>query len=173
MVTIKTERLTLRPYKTSDWKDLHTLMQDKRVHKYLIGPPWPYTEKDAKEWVKSNSPQSHRRKNWVRRTWGIFLGNEQVGNIGLHEFKGHRVEMGYWMRRKLWGKGLMPEAARAVMKYAFTVLGVKRVQARADLRNTASQRVMEKIGMQREGILKKYDSKNGKCADAVYYAMVR
>lgn len=80
------------------------------------------------------------------------------GVIGMIEPKpeGHMVVLGYGMGKAWWGQGLMTEAVKAVIEWAFSQPGVIRVWAFCDVENTGSYRVMEKAGMQREGRLRKW-----------------
>jgi [ribosomal protein S5]-alanine N-acetyltransferase len=65
-----------------------------------------------------------------------------------------RAELGYVLSREHWGKGLMPEAVRAVIRFGFGRMELNRIQARCVAENTASARVMEKAGMTYEGTLR-------------------
>jgi len=69
---------------------------------------------------------------------------------------GHKVELGYVLARKFWRQGYMTEAVRAVVSWAIKDADVYRVWAVCDIENVASARVMEKAGMQREGILRRW-----------------
>ena len=81
--------------------------------------------------------------------------------------------MGYSLARPLWGRGLVTEAARAVVAYGFAELGLARIQAFADIRNVGSWRVMEKLGMQREGVLRSHRVVHDERTDDVVYAILR
>ena len=72
------------------------------------------------------------------------------------QMEGPKVSVGYVAARAHWGKGYMPEVTRAVINWAFQQPSIYRVYATTDVENTASQRVLEKAGMQREGLLRKY-----------------
>jgi [ribosomal protein S5]-alanine N-acetyltransferase len=78
--------------------------------------------------------------------------------IGMVELRpsGHRAELGYVLARDWWGRGLMTEAARAVVEWALADPRIFRVWAVTDVDNAASARVLEKIGMQREGLLRRW-----------------
>ena len=77
------------------------------------------------------------------------------------------------LSREYWGKGLATEAARAVIGWAFQTSGINRVFAYCDPRNVGSWRVMEKIGMRREGVLRSHLKWNGEYRDALYYGILR
>ena len=81
--------------------------------------------------------------------------------------------MGYWIGKPFWGNGYCTEAAKEVVKYGFTALGVTRIQATHFAQNPASGRVMEKIGMTYEGCLRQYYKKWGNPIDLKMYAILR
>ncbi|MYL06055.1 MAG: GNAT family N-acetyltransferase [Gemmatimonadales bacterium] len=81
--------------------------------------------------------------------------------------------MGYSLARKHWGRGLTAEAARAVVDWGFRERGLAKVYAYADARNAQSLRVMEKLGMTREGTLRSHRTLRGERVDDVYYGLLR
>jgi RimJ/RimL family protein N-acetyltransferase len=96
---------------------------------------------------------------------------ELFGAVGLQIEPGHALgELGYWIGVPYWGRGYATEAARALMRYGYSRLGLHRIQARHFLRNPASGRVMEKLGMSREGVLRQSVRKWGRFEDVVLYA---
>lgn len=173
MVTIKTERLILRPYRPEDVDDLYRNVQDTRIHRMTLSLPFPYTREHAKNWVAENNAAAHRRKKKERLVFAIEFAGEVVGNIGLHKLKAHKAELGYWLAPQVWGRGLMTEAVSALTRYALYTLGLRRVYATAFVKNRASQRVLEKAGFHREGVMRKAHQKNGRSVDATLYAKVR
>ena len=84
------------------------------------------------------------------------------------------MEIGYSVARRLWNQGVCTEAARAVVDAAFTThLDLGRLFARADVDNVGSHRVMEKVGMTREGVLRKNRVERGEAIDEVFYSILR
>ena len=81
--------------------------------------------------------------------------------------------LGYAIATEHWGKGLMPEAARAVIGWAFTERGLAKVHAWTDASNTQSQRVMEKLGMTSEGVLRSHGKGREGRVDHVHYGILR
>jgi ribosomal-protein-alanine N-acetyltransferase len=97
-----------------------------------------------------------------------------VGTCGLRISREHeRGELGYWLHRDCWGRGLVPEAVGAVIRHAFEHERLQRIQARCDTRNTVSVRVMEKAGMACEGTLRRYERIGGELCDMKLYAILR
>ena len=89
--------------------------------------------------------------------FAIVLGGKGVGSIGVTvDQKNEIASVGYRIAREHWGKGLMPEAAKAVIGWAFREYGLAKVYTWTDSTNTQSQRVMEKLGMTREGVLRSH-----------------
>ena len=84
-----------------------------------------------------------------------------------------RAELGYWIDRPYWNQGYCTEAGRAVLWYGFTELNLNRIHAYHLSRNPASGRVMQKLGMTREGLLRQHAKKWGKYEDIVEYGLVR
>jgi [ribosomal protein S5]-alanine N-acetyltransferase len=81
--------------------------------------------------------------------------------------------LGYGVSRACWGRGVASEAARAAVNYGFEAFGLAKVWARADPRNGASVRVLEKLGMVREGLLRGHLIVRGERVDRVYYGIMR
>lgn len=98
-----------------------------------------------------------------------------IGMFGLHPMK-MKVEVGYALARPHWGKGYTTEVLRKVIEWAFTQPEMYRVQAFCDMENLASARVMEKAGMTREGLLRRYvlhPNISAEPRDAYLYAIVK
>jgi ribosomal-protein-alanine N-acetyltransferase len=119
-------------------------------------------------------------KRIVARPWherpelAIAHEGRVVGRIMLDVDRVNLVaSLGYGIARECWGRGFASEAARAVVDYAFEGLALERVWARADPLNLASVRVLEKLGMQREGLLRSHVLRRGERADRVYYGILR
>ena len=110
--------------------------------------------------------------------WGIVLKDSGafVGTCGLdagYVPEHARAELGYVLSREYWGRGLMPEAVRAVIRFGFGRMGLNRVQARCIAENAASARVMEKAGMTYEGTLRESEFIKGAYRDMKLYSILR
>lgn len=130
-----------------------TYAQDPEVTRYLAWTPHKSVLETRK--FLSISLQLWRvRKDF---TYGVTLkeNGSLIGTFGLHPMK-LKVEVGYALARPYWGKGYMTEALRAVIDWAFAQPDIFRVQAFCDVENIGSARVMEKSGMTREGLLRRY-----------------
>jgi ribosomal-protein-alanine N-acetyltransferase len=100
--------------------------------------------------------------------------NTLYGSIGLGIVPAFNLaELGYWVGKPYWGKGLVTEAAWAVLAFGFETLGLNRIQATHFNHNPASGRVMEKIGMFYEGCRRQHTLKWGKYRDIKLYGMLK
>ena len=104
----------------------------------------------------------------------MVLEGHVVGRVGLRiDRRGERGELGYALAEQHWGKGLTLEAARAAAGWGFERYGVHKVIAHAALDNRQSWRVMEKLGMTREGLKRSHSKIGGEFVDYVDYGVLR
>ena len=83
------------------------------------------------------------------------------------------MELGYWLAEPFWGKGYTVEACRAVLNFAFAEYVPERMQARVIDGNTASERVLTKLGFRHEGMLRRSLLRRGKFEDVRMYSLLR
>jgi len=168
--TLTTERLLLRPFHIDDAPAVVALAGDRRVAETTLLIPHPYPPEQALRWI---AMQQGQFATAAGVTWAITLRDTAtvIGAIGLQFAPPHRrAELGYWIGVPHWNLGYATEAARTVLAFAFDSLRLHRVEAHYQLGNDASGRVMEKIGMTREGLLRGHTFKNGSPRDGVIYA---
>jgi RimJ/RimL family protein N-acetyltransferase len=112
---------------------------------------------------------------WEQRPeLAIVLEGQVIGRVTLVVDRTNvTAALAYGVTRACWGRGIATEAARAVVEYGFEAFKLAKVWARADPRNVASVRVLEKLGMQREGHLRSQLLVNGERVDRVYYGILR
>ena len=139
-----------------------------------ISIPHPYSEPQAREWITSNAGPGAQGKTVV---FGMHLKREGTlaGTIGLREIDAEhaQAELGFWVAVDCWRQGYATEAARAVTNFGFEQLGLNRIYAHHMVRNPASGRVLAKIGMKREGLLRQRVRKWGVFEDVVLMALLR
>jgi ribosomal-protein-alanine N-acetyltransferase len=167
---LRTLRLLVRPIKLSDVEDVLAYSSNPNWARFLP-VPWPYTESDAEEFVASA-----RLADWESRPqWALERDGHMIGAINLNIEPQHRKAMlGYALGEAHRGQGLVFEAARELVTVAFHCLPtLNRIWAMADVRNVASQRVLEKLGMRREGVLRQNSVTRGEVCDDAYYAVLR
>lgn len=169
---LRTERLLLRPYIESDVDDVLAYAQLEEWSRYhLPRVPYPYARSDAEEFIAQTLATP-----WADEpNWAIVLDDRVVGGLSLsRERATPRAELGYSLAPAHWNRGLTTEAARAVLDYAFYVLPIEVVEARADARNLGSWRVMEKLGMRRTALHEgARTDRTGAHVDEVHYAIQR
>lgn len=172
---IETERLILRRFKPSDAEYMFkNWATDSEVNKFLS---WN-SHKDLNEtkrivdsWV--NNYVNNNCYNWAieLKNIGEIIG--QISLVGLNE-KYCSCEVGYNVGRLVWGKGIMTESLKAVIRYLFCETGMNRIEAKYNTLNQASGRVMQKSGMKHEGILRQAQvDKNGHFYDLAVYSILK
>jgi [ribosomal protein S5]-alanine N-acetyltransferase len=151
---LETARLCLRPPTLGDAPSLFArYTQDPLVTRNLTWPPHDSVERTRtflRRCLAGAADGSVRP--WVLTERG---DDRPIGMIELRLF-GHRAELGYVLARDWWGRGLMTEAARSVVDSSLADPAIFRVGAVTDVDNLASARVLEKVGMQREGLLRRW-----------------
>jgi RimJ/RimL family protein N-acetyltransferase len=112
---------------------------------------------------------------WERRAeFAVVHEGIVVGRVRLDVDQENQVaELGYGIARERWGRGLASEAARAMVDYGFEAFGLAKVWARVDPRNLSSVRVLEKIGMVCEGVLRSHVMRRGERTDRAYFGLLR
>lgn len=170
---ITTERLILRPFTMDDAPDVQRLAGDRDIASTHAGIPHPYEDGMAEEWI---STHQERFDKGEAVAFAITHGKQGylIGSIGLNIAKEFdRADFGYWIGKPYWNQGYCIEAAQAVMKYGFEVLGLNRISAGYITRNPASGCIMQKIGMKHEGCLRQHSKKWGNYDDLELYAILR
>jgi len=145
----RTPRLLLRPGFPEDAPALARAMSDRAIARNLAVVPWPYTLRDAEAYLASpRDPVLPSFLIFERTNAAPLL----VGACGLGRRPSGSVEMGYWIARPFWGRGLATEACVALIEIART-LGLTRLEASHFIDNPASGRVLDKLGFQGRGIV--------------------
>ncbi len=167
---LKTERLLLRPWSAGDVDDFLAYSGDDEMSSFIPGVSRRYTRRDAEEFVAKRIMRS-----WdTNPSFAMVLDSTVIGGIGLRiDVVNETANLAYGIARAHWGKGLTTEAARAVVDFGFEKYGLEKVFAVADLRNRRSWRVMEKVGMTRDGVLRSHTKVRDGRSDDVYYCILR
>ena len=169
-VELRTKRLVLRPLRLEDVDDVFAYAADREWARYLPEVPHPYVRRHAEEFVARTVLTSWE----TNPTFAIVLDSRVIGGINLRvDVQNETGEIGYSIGRRYWGQGLMTETAQAVVDWAFAEIALEKVFAKADLRNVGSQRVMKKLGMKREGVLRSHTKVPEERTDEVYYGILR
>lgn len=149
-----TPRLILRDFRLEDYHDLRSL--ESRPETYHYEGPNPSPEKTRLQLEKILAQNAEQPRQYYRLAVTLPADNRLIGRVSLVLLNNliHEWEIGWAIHPDEWGQGYAPEAARRLLDFAFTALGVHRVTAFCHSLNQASVRVMEKLSMQREGHLR-------------------
>ena len=172
-LNLETKRILLRPFELSDGPRVKKLAEDKAIADTTLNVPHPYKDGMAEEWILTHQPKF---ENEEEVTCAIILKpiQELIGAIGLTiDKRFNRAELGYWVGKEYWNQGYCTEASKVILKYGFYELGLHRIIATHIIRNPASGKVMEKIGMKKEGILREHVIKWDKYEDVVSYGILK
>jgi len=134
--------------------------------------PYPYKVKDGRFFVNKTKEEVRKKK---ADRFGIEIDKKIIGMIGLESLnlKEKNAELGYWLGKKHWRKGIVSEAAKLILNYGFKDLKLVRIYARVFHQNKPSYRLLEKIGFKPEGTLRKHIKKNGKYYDELRYGLLK
>ena len=172
-VILETPRLILRPYRLEDAEAMYrNWASDEAVTEYLTWPPHEsiaVTKTLLELWTGEYARED--RYNWTLELKGLGEPVGALDVVGIQESIGEAT-LGWCLGSPWWGQGLMPEAAQAVLRFLFREVGFRRIAAQHDLDNPKSGRVMEKIGMRREGIRRKGGRNRRGIVDLVCYAIL-
>lgn len=170
---IASRRLRLRGFRGTDAEAVAALAGHRDVAATTLTIPHPYPGHEAESWI-----QSHHQAFVAGERISLAITRRKdgqlVGAIALSLDGEHRkAELGYWIGRGFWGRGYATEAAAAVLHYGFEVLELNRIYAHHMQENPASGRVLAKIGLEPEGILREHVLKWGEYKDLVLYGLTR
>lgn len=165
--------ITIRNWKKTDASSLAAALSNKNILNNLRdGLPYPYTEKDAEEYIdfilNSNPNDTF--------AYAIDVDGRAVGSIGAFRQKNihfRTAELGYYLSEEYWGRGIMTIAVKQICEKLFSETDILRIFAEPFENNAGSRRVLEKAGFQLEGILKNNAFKNGKVLNMALYSYTR
>ena len=171
--TLETARLRLRPFSVTDAECVRTLAGDWEIADKTLTVPHPYEEGVAEAWIATHRP-GFRRGELLALAMTLLTDHRVIGAIGFKlEVQHARGTLGYWVGRDYWAQVFCTEAGRAVLKFGFDTLGLNKVDAECLSRNPASARVLEKLGMSREGEKRQHYQKWGKFEDVEQYGLLQ
>ena len=166
---IKTQRLILRPFKSDDAKAVQFLAGNKKVSEPTRNIPYPYEDGMAEEWI---STLARKWGNGSEATYAVTdrKSKQLFGAVSLLKIQDSSARLGYWIGESFWGNGYGTEAAKELVGFACSNLGIVKIAAEHLSSNPASGRVMEKIGMCHIGSEHKPD-RNGQMAQIKIYEL--
>lgn len=150
-------------------------LSSKDVYNTTLNIPHPYTDADADWWLQKrviqNTKQIKAVSLAIRDVEAKLIGVVSADNLDVGST--HKAEIGYWLARGYWGRGIMTDAVKAFVRYAFEELGLLKVVAHCFELNISSARVLEKSGFKLEGRLRKHFRKDGRLLDARIYGLLK
>jgi [ribosomal protein S5]-alanine N-acetyltransferase len=171
--TLETERLILRKMVLNDAEAVFAYASNSEVSRYTLWETHRSIE-DSRAFLEF---ATQKYENGGEPDWGIvYRGNGcLVGACGLVNWEAEhaRAEVGFVLSREYWGRGLMSEAVRAILRFGFERMNLNRIEARCIAENAASARVMEKVGMVYEGTLRQREYIKGTYRDIKLYAILK
>ena len=171
---IRTSRLLLRPLAPEDAPALAAVAGERRIADTTISVPHPFGLAEAQRWIDAclkDSADGHRL--------GLAIlpkdSDEFAGYIGLHHIDPEHgeAEISFWTGSAHQGRGYVGEAGAAIIDHGFETLGLNRICAFHMVRNPASERVLTRLGFQREGLLRQRVCKWGVYEDVAVWSRLR
>jgi [ribosomal protein S5]-alanine N-acetyltransferase len=151
--TLTTKRLTLRPLVLEDAWDVERLAGTREIADTTLNIPHPYPVGAATRWIETHAPA------WAAGTGVTYAivetsNGKLAGVVSLMQIhrEHRRAELGYWIAVDRWNKGFATEASASILDFGFQSLGLHRIESTHFVRNPASGKVMQKLGMTQEGI---------------------
>jgi [ribosomal protein S5]-alanine N-acetyltransferase len=178
--TLRTERLVLREFTLEDAPELHRLAQAREVARMMSRHPHPYEEGTAVKWIKGLRPMFDAG---IGTTFAVVLreGGALIGRVSLYTRAPDGTAvlgeegtglLGFWLGMPYWSKGYATEAVAEVVRYGFTECSLLRIRANHFGSNTASGRVLRKVGMSHVGTRPNYYEKWGNAEDREEYVLL-
>lgn len=171
--TLSTSRLRLRHIRPTDARELFAVFSDPEVVRYWSAPPLV----DLAEARALAGRIDERAREGTLLQWAIVRPDEDrlIGTCTLADIdtQHRRAALGYALARAAWGQGLAREAVRAVVEHGFTALDLHRIGADVDPRNTASLRLLQRLGFAHEGVQRECYFVADEWQDAVMFGLLR
>ena len=169
------DQVHLSEFQSSDKPALIEHLNERQIYEHTLQIPFPYTQDDARRWIALVGAETEHNQQPVQ--FAIRNENEQlIGSCGFNDLQlgaSHRGEIGYWLARPYWGQGIMTAVVRRACEHAFASWKLLRITAHVFDFNVASVRVLEKVGFEQEGVLRKHLQKDGRYLDAVVYGLLK
>lgn len=173
-VILRTQRLILREFREEDGKATHAYQSDPRYLRFYDRDSMGLTDSQALVSAFLAFQAERPRRN-TQLAITLADTGQLIGNVGVRrEGPDHPVaDLGYELSPRHWGQGYATEAAEAMRDWAFAELGLSRLHAHCIAQNVASSRVLEKVGMRREGLLRDHIFQKGRFWDVLLYGILR
>ena len=170
---LETDRLSMREFEETDWSAVHTFASDFEVVQYLESGP--NTKSETKDFIRrvmsyrDDQPRCRFELAIIEKCSDCLIGR---GCLHVSNLKSKQGWIGYCLHKTFWGYGYATEAALRLLKFGFQELGLRRITATCDTNNSSSVRVLEKLGMRREGHFLQDRWQKGKWRDSFLFALL-
>jgi RimJ/RimL family protein N-acetyltransferase len=165
--------ICLTEIRTTDKSAIVHHLNDKDIFNNTLRIPYPYSDEDAAQFMaivtEATAEHGHPVHFAIRGDGDLLIGG--CGFDGLHYE--HRAEIGYWLGKPYWGRGIMTDVVRSACAFALSKWRLVRIKAYVFEFNKASARVLEKNGFAYEGLLRKHDRKESTFLNSMAYALVK
>lgn len=174
--TVLADSYQLRPFLPGDEYALQANLNDRKVARDVTNIPFPYNLSHARKWVEQCSTVVSNGSDRV--DFAIVTDENVVGSVAFihYDHQNLSAQVSYWLSPKYWGKGIVTDAVKKLVKFGFTELGLERIYGYVYTENEASARVLQKAGFSYEGCLRRTWRKqiDGviKHFDSNYYAIL-
>lgn len=171
---IETNRLMLREFNESDLDNVYKYLSDVDVCKYMVFDP--LSAERSNEYLKFFLKiQSERPRKYIKLAIILKDSDELIGECGINmpDMEHEKGEIVYRLNKDFWGNGYATEAIQAIIEFGFKSLNLHRIEAWCDIRNEGSIKVLEKVGMIREGCLREHMKLKGAWRSSYVYSCLK
>lgn len=165
--------ITLRTFREDEAEAVYEVVDRNRDHlqTFMHWMTAEYSLESAREFIARGISRTDDGQGFG---YGIFRHDRLIGSIGFVHFdwNARKTEIGYWIDKAEEGKGIVSEACRVLINYAFVELGMNRIEIRCSTENRRSAAIPERFGFQKEGILRESEMRNGKLHDFAIYGLL-
>src|ERR671923_1417748 len=164
--------ILLRAWRPSDVPALTAACQDPEIPRWTVVPS-PYREQDARDFIAGCAEDRHAGRELALAI--VDAEDRLLGAIGIGRFDWNdgKAEIGYWIARQARRRAVGVRAKRLLASWGLTELGLERIELLAHPGNEASQRLAERAGFTREGLLRRYRRRRGEREDLVMFSLLR
>lgn len=150
------------------------IFNNPKIHEHFVASLLPYDESKFDFFL--NYTQQLNQKQGHVVTFAIVNNQDEcLGSIGYTDInigKSHKAEFSYWLGEPFWNQGIMSKVIKAFVNHGNLIYQLKRIQAHVLMDNHASMHVLEKVGFEREGIIRNSFQRGNELLDAALYSLV-
>lgn len=169
------EEIDLRQHEPEkDAKPFWEIYRDEENFRYFSGYKKPHDWNEEGE-IRTEASRLKGFKGKREYSWVITFHGEVIGQIQLFNFSNYNTcaEVGYFIKRKYWNRGINTKVLKAVCRFGFEIMGFERIEAIAHVDNTGSNRTLQKAGFTMEGTMRKRFMLKGRAEDGNMYSITK